>query len=311
MRRKALGMVAVGAVVLGCGGRARTDADESETAGGAGGSAAEPGAGGAGNGSGAGGAGNTSGAAGAGNQSGAGGAGAAGGATDPLWGCLDQPRPPSRPGTFKVRLHVAQVNDQRPLQGASVLLCRTLDPDCAIPQGRALTDMNGDAALEVLRGATVFVLITQNPATMPQDPEMLPAYYFLNPAIVGDVSVNVTVMNARLLDVFHVLLEAQPLPDRGMVLVSAVDCRGLPARDVAFRLDTADPLTTPFYVEGGVPIASRTSTNADGFGGVVNVAAGDATVSGEILANVRRYGDVGLFVRPNALVQTQLIPTGK
>src|SRR5688572_25180682 len=123
MRMNALGLVALSLFVLGCGGRARTDGEASATAGGAGGDAGTAGAGG----SGAGGAGGNAGGSGA------------GGATDPLWGCLDQPQPSSGPGPFNVRVHVAQMADQVPVQGAEVALCRKINPECSVPEARSLT----------------------------------------------------------------------------------------------------------------------------------------------------------------------------
>jgi hypothetical protein len=280
MRTNALGLVALSLVVLGCGGRARTDGDGSESAGGAGGRTGGPGAGGA------------------------------GGATDPAWGCLDQPQPPSSPRPFNVLIHAAHIGEQRPVQGAEVALCRRIDPSCDPPLALSLTDANGDTAFDVPGGLSSFVRITKNDATLPPEQQLLPAYYFVNPLVAADVSVNVSMMNSRLQQMFNLLVEVQQLPDRGMILVNALDCRGLPAPGVVFRSDRADELATPFYVEGGVPIRSRSSTNSDGFGGLINVPAGTTMVSGEIVASGRTLGQVPLFVLPNSLVQTQLAPVG-
>jgi hypothetical protein len=274
MRSKALGLVVVGFVVLGCGGRARSDGDGFEAGGNAGN-------------------------------------GGAGGATDPAWGCLDQPQPASGSGPFNVRIHVVEVADSRPVPGAEVALCRKISPDCANPDARLLTDANGDAAFEVAGGVSSFVRITKNDPTTPPEMLLLPSYYFFNPPIAADLSVNVSMMSNRLRQVFGQLVEVQPLPDRGMIVVNALDCRGLPAPGVAFRSDRADELATPFYVESGVPIGSRSSTNSDGFGGLFNVPTGLTMVSGEVLATGRTFGDVSLIVWPNSLVQTRLVAAGQ
>jgi hypothetical protein len=282
MRTNAQGLVALSLVVLGCGGRARTDADGSEAVGGAGGKAGGPGAGGA------------------------------GGASDPAWGCLDQPQPPSGPGPYSVRIRVVEVANSIPVQGAEVALCRRISPECATPDARSLTDDDGQAAFEVAGGGSSFVrIITKNHPALPPEQQLLPAYYFFNPPIASDLNVNVSMMTSRLQQMFNRLVEVQQLPDRGMILVNALDCRGLPAPGVVFRSDRADELATPFYVEGGVPIRSRSSTNSNGFGGLVNVPAGITMVSGEIAASGRTLGEVSLIVWPNSLVQTRLVAVGQ
>jgi hypothetical protein len=70
-------------------------------------------------------------------------------------------------------------------------------------------------------------------------------------------------------------------PERGTILINVLSCTGAGAPGVVFKADTADERTTPFYVEGGVPVASRTETNTDGFGGFVNIPTGTVVVSGE------------------------------
>jgi hypothetical protein len=64
-------------------------------------------------------------------------------------------------------------------------------------------------------------------------------------------------------------------------------------------------------VEGGVPIGGRSSTNSDGFGGLINVAAGTTMLSGEILASGRTFGELSVFVRPNSVVQTRIVAAGQ
>jgi hypothetical protein len=209
MRMNALGLVALSVVVLGCGGRARTDGEGSESAGGTGGNAGGLGAGGN--------------AGGAGGKSGAGGAG---GATDPLWGCLDQPRPPSGPGPFDVRLHVVDMASSIPVAGADVALCRKIDPECAVPEARFLTDANGDAAFEVgAQEGSLFVRITQTDPAMSPEQRMMPVYYFF-PTITGDVSVNVVALTSRIFQTFNILMNVQPLPDRGMIFVNTLSLPG-------------------------------------------------------------------------------------
>jgi hypothetical protein len=156
-------------------------------------------------------------------------------------------------------------------------------------------------------------VISSASPTATTDPlqQILPSYYFFNPPIAGALSVNVQVMNTRLFQMLNLLMEVQPLADRGMILVSAQSCLGHRAPGVSIRVNPADDLTTPFCVESGVPNPSLTGTNADGFGGLSNVPAGNVMVSGEILASGRTYGDVSLFVKPDSLTVTPVVAVGK
>ena len=130
----------------------------------------------------------------------------------------------------------------------------------------------------------------------------MPTYYYFNPVLAGDLSLNVQVMTARLRQVLFLVAGGQPLADRGLVFVQALNCRGEGAAGIALRADTADELTQVSDPAGG---------SANGHGIFHNLPAGTATLSAEVLTTGRTFGTTAVHVRPDALTHVRLAPTGK
>jgi hypothetical protein len=91
------------------------------------------------------------------------------------------------------------------------------------------------------------------------------------------------------------LMKVKPDPGRGHIVAAFADCNGDVAGGVSLTVDTADSLSTTFYMIGGLPSTTATESDAgDAFGGVANVPAGSpATVTarlaktGQVLATER------------------------
>jgi hypothetical protein len=245
-----------------------------------------------------------------GGASGAGGAGGTGGSNDPLWACLDQPQPPAPgPGPFNVTLRPRNIARQDPIPGIEITLCPRLDPACEQPEARVLTDASGEVTLQVPRGFNGYVQAVKNEPDPQQ--QLVPTYYYFNPGVDGDLSVTLDMLTGRLLEQMTFLVESPQMADRGLILVSALNCRLEPAEGVAISADPGDPLSKLFYVVGGVPNASLAATGPDGYGGFANINSGSVTVTGSIEQTGRQIDSVAFQVRPNSVTQTRLVARGK
>jgi len=272
MRANVQGMALVACVLLGCGGRARTDPDRSEFG---------PGAGGT------------------------------GGATSPLWGCLDGSKPAAESGPVNVSLRVQNMVDSRPIAGAETTLCRKLDEFCSPTYSpTVLTDVHGNATLQVPRAYAGYVRVVKHDTTLVPKQQFVPSYYYFNPGVGSDVNVSITMTTVTARNQLNGFMGLPQLDDRGLILVQTSNCRSEAAAGISIRADSADEATTTFYVVGGLPDTSVNSTGSDGFGGFANIMAGTAMITGEILETGREIGTISLHVRPNAITQTRLLPAG-
>ncbi len=202
-----------------------------------------------------------------------------------------------------VTVHVRNIiSSAGPVAGARVKLCRKIDVTCELgepPEG-VVTDANGDATLMVAPGSTEYLEVIGAG-------ELLPAEYFFNPLTFGMREVNVQLMTPSLRDSLAGVIGVAQQPERGIVLLSALNCQGTAAAKVAFSSDVSDAATKPFYVEGGLPNPALDATDTSGFGGFLNIQAGAVTITGTAAETSRVLDSISLLVKPNTLIHTSLL----
>jgi hypothetical protein len=233
------------------------------------------------------------------------------------WKCLDEPPAPTTPAhPYYVTVHAQSISNQRPVIDAEVTMCRKLDPGCTAPEAKTRTNENGDAVLQINQGVTnPFISIKKSIADNP-DEDWVSAYYFFNPAINSDMNVTVQMATQTLRNQLIFVLQVPQQPDRGLILINAINCQGTAAQGITFSADTADDETTPFYVVGGIPNVTLSSTNTDGYGGFINIPAGkDAngeavTVTATIEQTQRQMNTNSFVVRPNTITYSRMVPIG-
>ncbi len=189
--------------------------------------------------------------------------------------------------------------------GAQIKVCRKLDVDCAMPVATAVSDVNGSATFAVPMDDFAGYLLVDADGKVP-------TLDFFNPAIDRDqtlppVSLPTPEEYMGLLS----QLGQQPSPGHGSIVISSEVCTGAPAGGVHYATANGDSMTAGFYTVGILPTTSATATNsADGYGGLINVPAGAATVTGTLENPHADLGTISLLVRDGAITYTRFVPLG-
>jgi hypothetical protein len=247
--------------------------------------------------------------------------GASGMCEDP-WKCLDQPPPPAvpvdeRPPSYYITVHAQNIVNQSPVTNAEVKLCRKLDPTCDKPESQGTTDSNGDVTLQIASNVTTAYFSVKKFVEGEINEQWVPAYYYFNPNITGDMTVSVQMATFDLRGKLIFVLQVPQEDTRGLMLINAFNCAGTAAPGIVFTADKQDEATTPFYVVSGVPNITRTSTNTDGYGGFINIPVGETgngdtvTVTATVELTGRVMNTNALHVRPNAITYSRMVPSGQ
>jgi len=224
---------------------------------------------------------------------------------NPAWACLSTPAAPS-PQTppYRIAVSIRDLVSAAPVPGAQVNLCRKLDVDCATPVSTAVSDSDGGVTFSVSTAAFAGYLAVQAVGTVP-------ALYFFNPDIDRDQAVSISVAAPAAYVGLLLQLERQPSPGHGNVVISALDCTGAPAAGVSYSTLDGDDMTSPFYTLKGLPTLTAKATDAVGYGGLINVPAGTATVTTTLASPPADLGMISLLVREGAITYARVVPSAK
>jgi hypothetical protein len=229
---------------------------------------------------------------------------------EPKWGCVGVPAETKHaPEPFHVSLRVVDILTQEPMPGVSALLCRKIDVTCDSPFGPAvLSDDDGKVEFDVTRdaagfGFTGYVRFTRD--------DVLPGIYIFNPAIESDLTIpSVQLASPTVAGLLAQQIGTKLDPARGLILLDSVDCQGAPAAGVSFMTD-ADDTAAPFYSVNGLPAATATATDDDGYGGLINVQPGTIAVTGKLQPKASALGTVSLLIRGGAVTYSRMVPAGE
>jgi hypothetical protein len=220
---------------------------------------------------------------------------------NPTWSCLGTgswPTPEQR--KMSVIFRIGDLVTEQPAPGVSARLCHKLDFGCSQPiAGGMISDAGGNLPIQVDPGFDGYVELTP--------PGHMKAIYFFNPPVAGDREIALPVVRAEDLGLFAGLAGHPPIPGRGHVMLGAYDCRGDAAEGITLSSVDADDRTSSFYLIKKVPSITASATDSSGRGGIINLRAGSISVSG-VLSDGRPIGTVGLFVRPDQITYTTLLP---
>jgi hypothetical protein len=221
---------------------------------------------------------------------------------DPAWECLSvpsMPHPQSAP--FRITVMVVDLVTRMPVANAQIKLCRKIDVDCATPVGSAVSDGGGEVTFSVdMVDFTGYVAV--------QASGILPTLYFFNPPVDRDQTVSVSLTSPAGYAGLLQQLGRQPISGHGSIVINSADCTGAPAAGVTYATVNGDGTTFPFYTVAGLPTVSAPATDSAGYGGLINVPAGAATVATS-LANPRTdLGTISLLVQDGAITYSRVVP---
>jgi hypothetical protein len=222
---------------------------------------------------------------------------------NPAWSCLGQKAPPASTSgaTVTVTLHLTDIITEQPVAGVSARVCHKMDTDCQQPITTGLqSDSLGRIVAQVPSGFDGFVDVLPTGA--------MPGSYFIYPPVITDRDVPyIPIIQVASLGTFAQLAGATLLPDRGNVFLGARDCTDAPAQGIQLTAAGADAATIPFYLVKRIPSTHATATDTDGYGGMLNVRPGSATISG-VLPSGQVMGTVAVFAKAAWLTYTTLVP---
>jgi hypothetical protein len=223
----------------------------------------------------------------------------------PAWACLDTaPTPSTELPPYPVKMHAVDLISRAPVPNVSAQLCRKIDVDCAMPVATATSDSAGSFMFSIDANFSGYVTLLND--------AYVPTLYFFNPAVdraqeIPPISLASPFANAGLL----LQLGRQALPDRGNVVVQSFDCTGQPAADVRYSTPSGDEMTAPFYTVDGLPTATATATDKGGYGGVINLPMGSATVVATLTKPMATLATISVLVRSGAITYTQVAANGR
>jgi hypothetical protein len=224
-------------------------------------------------------------------------------ASDPAWSCVGGVSwPPPTALHVTVKIQFRDIITNAPLTSVTVNVCRKFDYDCTQPIASGLhPPASGDLALQLDAGFDGFLEMNMTGA--------LPGLFFFYPPVNEDrVIAGLPLLTAGILSQVLALSGKTYIPEKGAVLVGAMDCRNLPAEGVHFSADAADADTAAFYVIKKIPSTTAMVTDASGEGGLVNLKPGSVALTGT-LQDGRSLGTVTLVVRPMGITYTSIVPS--
>jgi hypothetical protein len=207
--------------------------------------------------------------------------------------------------SFETTFRVQDILTQEPLSGVVARLCRKLDTDCVVPESTSISDVQGNITFDVpasfTTGFSGYVLLSRD--------DLLPCLYFFDAPIIDDRKPLVVQLSTlRIATLLANQIGVDFAPDRGVVLLSAVDCQDEAAAGVSYTSN--DDAATTFYSIAGLPNTKATATDANGFGGLLNVRSGPVTISARVGAAQRLLASVELLVRAGAVTYSRVVPLG-
>lgn len=228
----------------------------------------------------------------------------------PKWSCLDKPSAISgHRGPHPVTLRVEDILTQKAKPGVRARLCRKLDVNCENPlAAEVMSDSDGIVRFDIVTddptsGFSGYVLFTSSDA--------MPGLYFFNPPVRGPVDIPAVQLAPRAVaTVLTQQVGATYDVTRGLILLNTLDCVGEPLAGVSLETDADDPLTVPFYSVHGLPAATATATDPDGYCGVINVLPGTTSVTARMEAGGRRIGTLSLLVKAGSITYSRMVPLG-
>ena len=206
-------------------------------------------------------------------------------------------------------MRVQDILTQQPMAQVEARLCRRTDVNCSEPQSPVvLSDERGLVRFDVenedpVQGFTGYARLTRN--------DLMPALYFFNPPIEG--STEMLPVQLLRLSVVGALTQQVGVSlnfERGVVLLSAFDCRNEPAAGVTVTTDDPSNVSELFYSVGGLPQATATSTDDSGYAGLINVPPGKLSITGRLMPTRRVLGTINLLVGPGSITYSRMVPLG-
>ncbi|MEM6989114.1 MAG: hypothetical protein AAF721_01410 [Myxococcota bacterium] len=231
------------------------------------------------------------------------GAGSSGGAAPVgAWHCLGAVEPPGfEPGQASVTFTVVDFPAGTLVADAAITVCRVDDVACDAPASMGSADADGEIEVAVPTDVPTYYEV--------EGTDVVPSIFFRRGIAPADPSeVELGALAPMTLGAFVSLTGAEQDPARGSLVLTARDCDEELAQGVEFEVGTADEASTYAYLEGMLPSAKATQTDASGRAGVLNLPEGPVEVTARLAATGDVIGVREIFIRPGELSLIGVIP---
>lgn len=243
--------------------------------------------------------------------------GADAGPEDPVLGCVGRVSWPIERSDARVRFRqrFTSLLGAKPVEGAEVLACSTLDPTCATPVATTTTDARGDAILDLPVGFRGYLHFPKAPPSLP---DLLPHLYAVLPPPAVDMPITPDVpmsdvwqlVTANELNLLLAQIGSSVDPEFGHIVAQTIDCRGVPLAGVTARANVSGPKTVEYYFTAGdLPSDKATETSASGVFGFINVPPGPLQIDTQLVGQGRRHGNLGVLVKKGWVTLVPFYPT--
>jgi hypothetical protein len=227
-------------------------------------------------------------------------------AKDPAWACLgDIKSPTSEPRQVTVTIAFQHLATRAALAGVSTKICEKFDANCTTPIfSDLLSGADGTLTFKVNSGFSGYATF------VPPNGQMPGSYYFYPPITEDRIVPPIPLIELELFITLAKNSGIEVQKGRGHVFLAAYNCKGEVSSGINLSVVDGDPAIIPFYIIEGLPTAKATSTDAQGWGGLVNLRPGNATVFGKLPAqDMVQIGKVGVVIKPDEISYTALHPS--
>lgn len=207
---------------------------------------------------------------------------------------------------YKLTLHLTDAVLQKQLPGVTAQLCRKLDISCSSPSNTTVSDATGTLSMQVEAGFDGYLTLSGN--------MLVPELYAIAPPRTGDLEATTSLLSPTAVSGLTQAAGGTWLMDHGLVLLDATDCAGGKLANVSFSVagGAKDSSTYVFYTVKSFPTMGAVGTDESGYGGVINLLPGVATISANLSAKgggTRQVGNVSLNVRAGYISFSNVSPS--
>lgn len=218
------------------------------------------------------------------------------------WNCPALPT--NQTPSYKLTLHLTDAVSVKPLPGVDASLCRKLDINCDNPVTVGVSDAKGDVTMQVDAAFDGYVMLIGS--------MLVSELYTFSAPMSGNLDARASLLTSKAAAGLAQAAGGAWLADRGLVLLDTTDCEGKAVANVSYSVTgPKDASSYVFYTVTNFPTNDATATDESGYGGVVNLLPGVATIAATLAsgtANERAVGNVSLNVRAGFITYGTVTP---
>jgi hypothetical protein len=222
---------------------------------------------------------------------------------DPTWSCLTEKFQETPTDTVIVELKTVDLLKKTPIPGVRLTLCAKMDATCQSPIGPTYQS-NQDGSLKVempkgfegyfqTEGEGLYPMLFFPPSTRKERPP-------------GELPM----VAANFVGTMFSGVGGPIAADRTVVMTTALNCLAKPTPGIILSAEPVDDRTVGYFIQGGLPSRTASTTDESGAGGFVNIKPGNATITSTMAATNQKIGTIAVQTRPGYITMVLVMPSG-